>query len=80
MRFPGLLRGHSKGVLSLAWCPRDPSLLLSGGKDDRAILWNVNSGESLGDLSPASNWIFDVQVRAAPPHAWPRTELCQRLR
>ena len=58
-----MLRGHQKGVLSLAWCPRDASLLLSGGKDDRAIVWNTTTGESLGDLTPANNWIFDVQVR-----------------
>ena len=62
-----LLRGHHKGVLSLAWCPRDPSLLLSGGKDNRAIVWNMTTGECLGDLTPADNWVFDVQVRAPAP-------------
>jgi protein transport protein SEC31 len=38
--------GHAKGVLGLSWCPQDPSFLLSSGKDNRTICWDVNAGGS----------------------------------
>eukprot|EP00963_Diacronema_lutheri_P007132 scaffold626_cov337-Pavlova_lutheri.AAC.17 len=53
--------GHQKGVLSLAWCPHDPSLLLSCGKDNRVICWGSANGDILCELASESNWYFDVQ-------------------
>jgi len=53
--------GHEKGVLSLAWCQADSSLLLSSGKDNRTICWDATSGEPLCELPASSNWNFDVQ-------------------
>ena len=53
--------GHQKGVLSLAWCPLDPSLLLSCGKDNRIICWDSTNGDVLCELASESNWYFDVQ-------------------
>eukprot|EP00981_Chlorochromonas_danica_P003692 scaffold681_cov173-Ochromonas_danica.AAC.55 len=35
------LQGHTEGVLSVSWCPNDSSLLLSCGKDNRTILWDL---------------------------------------
>ncbi|KAK8789941.1 hypothetical protein WA158_006721 [Blastocystis sp. Blastoise] len=35
------LSGHTKGVLSVSWCPYDPTLLLSCGKDNKVLLWNI---------------------------------------
>jgi len=36
------LKGHSKGVLSLSWCPDDSNLLISSGKDSQVLIWNPN--------------------------------------
>lgn len=54
----------TQGVLSMAWSPHDSSLLLSSGKDNRTICWDVHSGDIVGELSSA-NWNFDVQVGPA---------------
>ena len=55
------LSGHSKGVLSTDWCNKDSDLLLSCGKDNRTIVWNMNSGEPIGDLYHSTNWTFDAK-------------------
>ncbi|KAG7674441.1 hypothetical protein KSW81_000096 [Nannochloris sp. 'desiccata'] len=55
------LHGHSKGVLAVSWCPQDASLLLSSGKDNRVIVWDVPTGQSHSEMPPAVNWKFDVQ-------------------
>lgn len=58
---PKLLSGHTKGVLSVSWCPKDSDLLVSCGKDNRTLVWNAVTGEVVGDLHTSSNWSFDVQ-------------------
>lgn len=56
------LHGHAKGVLGLSWCPQDASFLLTSGKDNRCIVWDVPSGQIHSELPPTSaNWRFDVQ-------------------
>lgn len=52
-----ILRGHTKGVLSLDWCAQDPNLLLSAGKDNRARLWNPVLGIKLGEYPTTANWV-----------------------
>lgn len=47
--------GHAKGVLAMSWCPQDSSFLLSSGKDNRTICWDVNAGA------------LRCAVHAAPP-------------
>jgi len=56
------LEGHTKGILSLAWCKDDSDLLLSCGKDNRIIVWNPNQaqGEILAELPTSNQWSFDV--------------------
>lgn len=45
------LAGHSGSVLSVAWSPKDEYILLSGGSDGTARLWDVRrSAGSLGVL------------------------------
>ncbi|CAE6536089.1 unnamed protein product [Rhizoctonia solani] len=53
-----ILQGHDRGVLSISWCPQDPELLLSCGKDNRTLVWNPNSGDIVGQLPPSNNWSF----------------------
>lgn len=59
-----VLESHQRGVLSIAWCPQDPDLLVSCGKDSRILCWNPNSsvpgGEVVCDISTANQWNFDV--------------------
>jgi len=44
------LQGHSQGILGLAWCPHDDSLLLSCGKDNRTILWDLFTLLPIADI------------------------------
>ncbi|OMJ20706.1 Protein transport protein SEC31, partial [Smittium culicis] len=60
--------GHNRGILSLSWCLKDPSLLLSSGKDNRTICWNVDSGEIISELPTSNNWVFDVQWNQKNPN------------
>ena len=48
------LQGHKEGVLSLSWCPTDASLLLSCGKDNRTILWDLFHLQPVYDLPSAA--------------------------
>uniref|UniRef100_A0A147BUB7 Protein transport protein Sec31A n=1 Tax=Ixodes ricinus TaxID=34613 RepID=A0A147BUB7_IXORI len=58
------LEHHQKGVLAIAWCPQDPDLLLSCGKDKRILCWNPNSnvagGELVCEIPTGDQWHFDV--------------------
>ncbi|XP_062589643.1 protein transport protein Sec31A-like [Saccostrea cucullata] len=59
------LENHTRGVLDIAWCPQDPDLLLSCGKDNRILCWNPNSnvqgGEVVYELPTSNQWCFDVK-------------------
>jgi len=44
------LSGHSQGILSIDWCPHDESLLLSAGKDNRTILWDLFTLKPIADV------------------------------
>lgn len=56
---------HQRGILSLAWCPQDPDLLLSCGKDNKILCWNPNTtiqgGEVVCEIETSNQWSFDVQ-------------------
>ncbi|EJD05585.1 WD40 repeat-like protein [Fomitiporia mediterranea MF3/22] len=56
-----ILTGHERGILSLSWCREDADLLLSCGKDNRALCWNPQTAEVIGELPYADNWAFQVQ-------------------
>ena len=45
-----ILTGHEKGILSLSWCKLDADLLLSSGKDNRALCWNPQTSEIIGEV------------------------------
>jgi len=44
------LEGHTQGILSTAWCPHDDSLLLSCGKDNRTLLWDLFSLKPIAEI------------------------------
>jgi protein transport protein SEC31 len=44
------IKGHTEGILSVSWCPSDPSLLLSCGKDNRTVMWDLDSLQPVYDL------------------------------
>ena len=48
------LQGHTQGVLSVSWCPSDPSLLLSCGKDNRTLLWDLFHLQPVYELPSAA--------------------------
>mmetsp|Transcript_18148 Transcript_18148/g.51678 ORF Transcript_18148/g.51678 Transcript_18148/m.51678 type:complete len:1054 (+) Transcript_18148:126-3287(+) len=51
------LTGHQQGILSMAWCPHDEHLLLSCGKDNRTILWDLYTLKPIAEVpndTPAS--------------------------
>lgn len=56
-----ILKGHAKGILSMAWCPKDAELLLSCGKDNKSVCWNPKTGSVVAELTRSDNWLFDVQ-------------------
>lgn len=45
--------GHTKGILSVDWCPHDPNLLISAGKDMHTYIWDIRNGKVIGE-APAS--------------------------
>ncbi len=51
----------AQGVLGMAWCPYDPTLLLSCGKDSRNICWDVHSTDIVCELPSSHSWNFDIQ-------------------
>ncbi|TID24407.1 WD40 repeat-like protein [Venturia nashicola] len=61
------LRGHEQGILSLAWNEQDPNLLVSCGKDNRTICWNVKTGESFGEYPIVTNWTFQSKWSPRQP-------------
>ncbi|KAK0477770.1 hypothetical protein IW261DRAFT_1551835 [Armillaria novae-zelandiae] len=62
-----ILTGHEKGVLSLSWCKQDADMLLSCGKDNRALCWNPQTSEIIGELPSASNWAFQGRMSTNEP-------------
>lgn len=56
-----VLTGHTRGVLSISWCPKDSDLLLSCGKDNRTLCWNPKTTEVIGEFPVSNNWSFNVQ-------------------
>jgi protein transport protein SEC31 len=42
------LAGHTRAVTGIAWCAKDPDLLLSCGRDNRILCWNPNEQTPVG--------------------------------
>lgn len=58
------LQIHSRGVLGMTWCPADPELMITCGKDNKILCWNANSedsqGEILSEIALTSQWYSDI--------------------
>lgn len=42
--------GHNQGVLGVDWCPHDPRLLMSTGKDNKTLMWDLYSLKAIAEL------------------------------
>lgn len=57
-----ILTGHDKGILSLSWCKQDADLLLSCGKDNRALCWNPQTSEIIGEVCHYYHFHIDISA------------------
>ncbi|KAI1189572.1 WD40 repeat-like protein [Nemania serpens] len=62
------LQGHEQGVLSLSWCQQDGDILISCGKDNKALIWNPQTGERYGEFPEATNWTFSTRFHPHNPN------------
>ncbi|KAI1269436.1 WD40 repeat-like protein [Xylariaceae sp. FL1019] len=62
------LQGHEQGVLSVSWCQQDDGLLISSGKDNRALIWNPQTGERYGEFPEVTNWTFSTRFHPSNPN------------
>ncbi|KAL1838325.1 hypothetical protein VTJ49DRAFT_2786 [Mycothermus thermophilus] len=62
------LQGHDQGILALSWCQQDAGLLVSCGKDNRALVWNPQTGERYGEFPEATNWTFSTRFDPGNPN------------
>ena len=58
---------HSGSILSVDWCPNDPSILLTVGEDARMASWNPLNGQLLHEYQ-TNNIAFDVQWSPKQPN------------
>uniref|UniRef100_A0A0G4FAE8 Sec16 Sec23-binding domain-containing protein n=1 Tax=Chromera velia CCMP2878 TaxID=1169474 RepID=A0A0G4FAE8_9ALVE len=57
--------GHTKGITGVEWNPQDPNLMLSTGKDNRAVCWAFHTGSfELFSEVPAKQW--NLSAKWAP--------------
>ncbi len=59
------LKGHQKEVLDVAWS-KDGSLLVTASLDDRLLMWDAQTGDSLGALTPDYNTLRLLSVAFSP--------------
>jgi protein transport protein SEC31 len=45
------LAGHTKGILSVDWCPWDQRLVMSSGKDGHTFIWDITQGKAIAEVS-----------------------------
>ena len=55
-----ILTGHERGILSVSWCRQDADLLLSCGKDNRALCWNPQTSEIIGEVPSFYLKLIDI--------------------
>ena len=48
-------QGHTKGINCVNWCTNDPSLILTGGRDDKIVCWNYKTGELVSEMITGEN-------------------------
>lgn len=48
-------QGHTKGINCVNWCTNDPSLILTGGRDDKIVCWNYKNGERISEMKTDEN-------------------------
>lgn len=55
------LKGHQRGIMGISWCQQDKSLMLSTGKDNRTLCWDINTSSVVSEIGSSAGWNLDVQ-------------------
>lgn len=55
------LKGHQRGIMAISWCQQDKSLMLSTGKDNRTLCWDINTSSVVSEIGSSAGWNLDVQ-------------------
>lgn len=58
---------HTKGIMSLDWCTKDESLLLSSGRDGIVALWDTEANEVSTTYPTRSQWCFKTKFAPENP-------------
>lgn len=56
------LKGHTQGVLSVSWCPFDSTFMLSTGRDNRTLLWDLFNHSQPAYELPASTGAGEAEM------------------
>ena len=51
----GHQHGHTKGILDTAWCYHDEGLVLSSGKDNRTLMWDLYECSVIHEIESSLN-------------------------
>ena len=55
-----ILTEHERGILSVSWYHQDVDLLLSCGKGNRALRWNSQTSEIIGEVFSFYSELIDI--------------------
>lgn len=42
--------GHSNGIFAISWCPIDTDFIVSCGKDNRTLLWDLSTAQIVNEI------------------------------
>jgi len=48
-------KGHVDGIHCVDWCSKDPTLLVTGGRDSKVVVWNYETTEKVTELNFSSS-------------------------
>jgi WD40 repeat protein len=56
-----VLKGHTRSVTDIAWCPHNPELIASASMDATVQVWNAMTGAPLANYRQHTGRVFAVR-------------------